>query len=278
MVLDNIHMSTLTFSTNEISEDSKLLQLRLVSNLRIAALGDSSVFGVGDVCPGVEEKYLGWAGRFAFDLDAKKFINFGRNGARFRNIIKTQLNGALAMSPNLVLICIGTNDVLRGDFSPSEIDNCASEIIKKLRAIGCTVVFIGIPDPVKTAPGAQSLKRILQKRVRLVNWITEEVVTSNGGIYISTWNHPMAYDKTMWHVDHMHPSSKGHQEISDLVRRTLGLPRRSLEKIPVDLKQSRGFEIYWLFTNGLKWFAKRSIDLVPALIWLIFCEKFKKYK
>ena len=76
MVLDNIHMSTLTFSTNEISEESQLLQLRLVSNLRIAALGDSSVFGVGDVCPGVEEKYLGWAGRFAFDLDAKKFINF----------------------------------------------------------------------------------------------------------------------------------------------------------------------------------------------------------
>ena len=257
---------------------SDLLHLRLVSDLRIVAMGDSSVFGVGDSIREVDDKYLGWTGRFAHDLSAKRYVNLGKNGARFRNLVKVQLGAAVAMRPNLALICIGTNDVLRGDFSPQEIERCAETIISSLNKVGATVVFVGIPDPMKTAPGPQSLKRILQKRVRLVNWITEEIVTSSGGIFISTWKHEMAYDKTMWHIDHMHPSAKGHQEISDLVRRELGLPRRCEKKIPISSNVSKKFEIYWLLTNGLKWFAKRSIDLVPALILLIASEKLKKFR
>ena len=257
---------------------SDLLHLRLVSDLRIVAMGDSSVFGVGDSIREVDDKYLGWTGRFAHDLSAKRYVNLGKNGARFRNLVKVQLGAAVAMRPNLALICIGTNDVLRGDFSPQEIERCAETIISSLNKVGATVVFVGIPDPMKTAPGPQSLKRILQKRVRLVNWITEEIVTSSGGIFISTWKHEMAYDKTMWHIDHMHPSAKGHQEISDLVRRELGLPRRCEKKIPTSSNVSKKFEIYWLLTNGLKWFAKRSIDLVPALILLIASEKLKKFR
>lgn len=263
--------------TNELdSSTSELLKLRLVEKLRVVAMGDSSVFGVGDTVTSIDEKYLGWAGRFAYDLKAEKFLNLGKNGARFRNIVKTQLAGAIAMRPNVAIICIGTNDVLRGDFSPAEIEKCATEIIKSLRALGTTVVFIGIPDPVKTAPGPLSLKKILQKRVRLVNWITDEIVTSNGGLFISTWNHEMAYDKSMWHIDHMHPSSKGHQEIADLVRRNLGFPRRRKSKLPISSVVSKRFEIYWLLTNGLKWFAKRSVDLVPALIWLVLSNKFRR--
>jgi lysophospholipase L1-like esterase len=269
-------MQTLPRIAELDSAPSELLRLRLVDKLRVVAMGDSSVFGVGDTINTIEEKYLGWAGRLAHDLKAEKFLNLGKNGARFRTIVKTQLSAAIAMRPNIAIICIGTNDVLRGDFSPAEIEQCAITIIKGLRELGSTVVFVGIPDPVKTAPGPQSLKRILQKRVRLVNWITDEIVTSNGGIFISTWNHEMAYDKSMWHIDHMHPSAKGHQAIADLVRRNLGFPRRRKSKLPVTSNMSKKFEIYWLLTNGLKWFAKRSIDLVPALIWLVLSNKFRK--
>lgn len=253
--------------------NGEVLKLRLTENLRVVALGDSSVFGVGDTCTEVAEKYLGWAGRFSHDLGANKYVNLGKNGARFRTLVRSQLNGALAMKPHIALICIGTNDVLRGNFSPSEIEICATNIISALRKLGTTVVFVGIPDPVKTAPGPMSLRKILQRRVRLVNWITEEVVTAKGGIYISTWNHDMAYNRNMWHVDHMHPSSLGHQEIADLVRRNLGLPRKSENRLGVQKAADKKFEIYWLLTSGLKWFAKRSIDLIPGMIWLIVSEK-----
>jgi len=36
--------------------------------------------------------------------------------------------------------------------------------------------------------------------------------------------------------------------------------------------------MYWLLTNGAKWFAKRSVDLIPALIWLVVSENFSSKK
>ena len=86
----------------------------------------------------------------------------------------------------------------------------------------------------------------------------------------------MATDRTMWHIDRMHPSAKGHQEIADLVRRSLYLPRRSRLKMPIGREGvKRKDELFWLLTNGFKWFAKRSIDLVPALIWLMVSSKIR---
>jgi hypothetical protein len=41
---------------------------------------------------------------------------------------------------------------------------------------------------------------------------------------------------------------------------------------------SKKFELYWLITNGAKWFAKRSVDLVPALIWLMVSENIRASK
>jgi hypothetical protein len=41
---------------------------------------------------------------------------------------------------------------------------------------------------------------------------------------------------------------------------------------------SKKFELYWLITNGAKWFAKRSVDLVPALIWLMISENIRARK
>jgi hypothetical protein len=82
----------------------------------------------------------------------------------------------------------------------------------------------------------------------------------------------------MWHVDRMHPSAIGHQLIADLVRRKLALPRRSAKKLSTSINMSKKFELYWLITNGAKWFAKRSVDLVPALIWLMVSENIRTLK
>jgi lysophospholipase L1-like esterase len=259
----------------DVSLASKLLHLRLISQLRVIALGDSSVYGVGDFDAENAAVGPGWSGRFAHDVKAARFINLGKNGSRFRTVIKSQLPGALSMAPDIALICIGTNDVLRGDFSPKEIRIGAREIIDSLVAVGAVPIFLGIPDPIKTAPGPMSLKKILHRRVAIINEILKEECSSLGGVLVSTWDIPLATDKSMWHIDRMHPSAKGHQEISDLVRRAVGLPRRSRKKIPFGRTSvHRKDEFFWLATNGAKWFAKRSFDLVPALIWLMVSSKF----
>jgi lysophospholipase L1-like esterase len=258
-----------------VSQSELALALRHVEDMRIIAMGDSSVFGVGDHGNEIPSVGFGWTGRIAHDLKAARFVNVAKNGARARHLPTNQLPAVIAYRPHMVLICIGTNDVLRGDFSPEEIRSCLETICKSAIEIGSLVVMLGLPDPIRTAPGPMSLRRILSDRVIIINEILDELAGDGLGIVVPTWNSRIAHERRMWHVDRMHPSALGHQHIADSVRRHLSLPRRSARKIPTEVNVSKKFEMYWLITNGAKWFAKRSIDLVPALIWLMISENLR---
>jgi lysophospholipase L1-like esterase len=260
-------------SQNEIARS-----LRNKSDLTIVAMGDSSVFGVGDHGQEIPSVGYGWTGRFAHDLEAKRFVNVAKNGARARHLPQNQLPAALALSPHIALICIGTNDVLRGDFSPKEIRQSLREICMTLASTNTLVVLLGLPDPMRTAPGPVSLRKILSGRVIKINKILYEVAGEGLAVVVPTWDSKIAHERRMWHVDRMHPSALGHQHIADLVRRNLSLPRRSAKKISIESSKSKRYEMYWLLTNGAKWFAKRSVDLIPALIWLVVSENFSSKK
>lgn len=259
-----------------ISQSELALALRHVEDMRIIAMGDSSVFGVGDHGNDIPSVGFGWTGRIAHDLKAERFVNVAKNGARARHLPTNQLPAVIAYRPHMVLICIGTNDVLRGDFSPEEIRSALETICKSVIELGSLVVLLGLPDPIRTAPGPMALRRILSDRVIIINEILDELASDGLAIVVPTWNSRIAHERRMWHVDRMHPSALGHQHIADSVRRHLSLPRRSARKIPTEVNVSKKFEMYWLITNGAKWFAKRSIDLVPALIWLMVSESLRK--
>ena len=264
--------------TPKIEKRDPALALRHISHPRIIALGDSSVFGVGDHGDAIPSVGAGWAGRLAHDLTAGNFINVAKNGARARHITKHQLNAAHAFRPDLALVCIGTNDVLRGDFSPEEIKNSLITVIETLSENNAVIILLGLPDPISTAPGPLALRKILSARVALINEIYIELSERENVILVPTWDSKIAHERRMWHVDRMHPSAIGHQLIADLVRRKLALPRRSAKKLSTSINMSKKFELYWLITNGAKWFAKRSVDLVPALIWLMVSENIRASK
>lgn len=246
--------------------------IRHIEDLRIISMGDSSVFGVGDHGNDIPSVGYGWTGRIAHDLKAKRFVNVAKNGARARHLPANQLPAVLAFRPHIALLCIGTNDVLRGDFSLDEIREIVKEVCKSVSSLGSLVVILGLPDPLRTAPGPLALRRILSARVLALNELLLEIADDGYAIFIPTWESKIAHEREMWHVDRMHPSAIGHQHIADLVRRKLSLPRRSVNKIPTSVNRSKKFELYWLITNGGKWFLKRSVDLIPALIWLVISE------
>jgi hypothetical protein len=56
------------------------------------------------------------------------------------------------------------------------------------------------------------------------------------------------------------------------------LPRRSSKKLPTRIDITKADQRKWLITNGAKWFAKRSVDLIPALIWLVVSENIRAFK
>ena len=241
---------------------------------RIIALGDSSVFGVGDFGDNFAYTGAGWTGRFAHDVGATAYANVAKNGARAKHLLKSQLPAALAMMPNVALVCIGTNDVLRGDFSPKEIYKVMKYVVDELNRINCTVILLGLPDPMITAPGPIFLRRILQERVNIVNEIFEHLDSAQNVRLIRTLQ--LQNSKEFWHIDRMHPSPLGHQFIANHVRNSLKLEKITKMELPTESSSSLKFELFWLLTNGTKWFLKRSVDLVPGLIWLILSNKIKR--
>jgi hypothetical protein len=72
----------------------------------------------------------------------------------------------------------------------------------------------------------------------------------------------------------MHPSKLGHQFIASEFAKLLrdrGFDVGNVAISPVN-NRSRRDSILWMLRNGTPWFAKRSIDLFPGLIWLSLAE------
>ncbi|MBM3690848.1 MAG: hypothetical protein FJW76_02405 [Actinobacteria bacterium] len=123
------------------------------------------------------------------------------------------------------------------------------------------------------------VRRIFELRANKLNEVLMQVCEQSGARFISLDKIPQMSEKRFWHSDRMHPSSYGHQLISDRVRRTLSLPRRSRQKLPSNLAhQSRWTAIRWLLIKGSVWVARRSIDLLPAIAFLIIREVIFKPK
>jgi hypothetical protein len=125
-----------------------------------------------------------------------------------------------------------------------------------------------------TAPGPIFLRRILQERVNIVNEIFEHLDSAQNVRLIRTLQ--LQNSKEFWHIDRMHPSPLGHQFIANHVRNSLKLEKITKMELPTESRSSLKFELFWLLTNGTKWFLKRSVDLVPGLIWLILSNKIKR--
>jgi lysophospholipase L1-like esterase len=250
----------------------KLLALRHMTELRIAALGDSSVFGVGDTSTDGNPDGPGWVGRVAHDLAAKQYINLSKNGARAHTVVSTQLVSTKFFNPDLVCVCVGMNDVMRGNYSPVQIRDSIRTLLQELNAIGAVVVLLGLPDPSKVAFAPKRVKKVLSRRVLNLNEILAEVAGQEDALFIAGWEQKEVYERSFWHVDRMHPSSLGHQLIADLIRNDLNMPLRVSNTLPTESIRTQKDDLIWLLTSGTKWLLKRSIDLIPTLIYLMMIE------
>ena len=75
----------------------------------------------------------------------------------------------------------------------------------------------------------------------------------------------------------MHPSKFVHQLLAHHFREILS---KRWEIAPITLEpiinKPRSESIKWMLRNGTPWFLKRSVDLLPAALYLIACEHLRK--
>jgi lysophospholipase L1-like esterase len=241
--------------------------------LTLAVIGDSAASGVGD--SDANGNHFGWGYHLAQAFNEPLiYINAARPGARSREVLEEQLVKVSVHDPELVAVVVGGNDLLRSNFSPTVFESNLRQTLIRLVSTGATVMLLELHDPTKIVPMPYLVGRICRRRVAAVNKATSKMAQEFGAIMLPTRSLENIYSRSKWHVDRMHPSKLGHQFIASEFAKMLrdrGFDVGNVVISPVN-NRSRKDSILWMLRNGTPWFAKRSIDLFPGLIWLSMAE------
>lgn len=108
------------------------------------AMGDSTIEGVGASRP--ERHFTSLIFEF-LKLKQKDvtYHNLGRAGWKVSNVIHDQLNPAIELKPNLIVLSVGANDVMQRR-SLKKFDQEYKELLEKLSLTGALIVINNIPD------------------------------------------------------------------------------------------------------------------------------------
>lgn len=184
---------------------------------RYVAVGDSFTEGMADADPGRANAYVGWADRLAAHLatmpgeDGSTFgyANLAVRGRLLVDIAGRQVDNALALTPDLVSIVGGGNDILR---TKADIDALAARLedaVTRLRAGGADVLLATPSDP-RDAP------LIKASRGRAATYTAHiwSIARRHDAYVIDLWGMAALRDWRMWAPDRIHLTSEGHRRVA----------------------------------------------------------------
>jgi lysophospholipase L1-like esterase len=219
------------------------------------ALGDSITLGMGDPVPD-GNGWRGWPALLASGLSEPALYNLATTGAQSHHVERVQLPEALALRPDVASVVVGVNDTLRGGFDPGRTGASVSRIVEALTATGAVVLTMRLPDPGQMLGVPSALARPLGRRMRMVNDELDAVAARFGTVHFDAASDPDTYDRRNWSVDRLHPNERGH--------RLIARP----EPEPLSAPPTRREEAIWMATRGTAWLLRRSVDLVPYLLFM----------
>jgi lysophospholipase L1-like esterase len=190
---------------------------------RFVALGDSQTEGLndGDDLIGVQ----GWADRFALRLAEATspdltYANLAVRGCRARHVLDVQLPAALALEPDLAVVAVGMNDLLRHDFDLEATVRQVEETFAALVATGCRVLTMTFPNVALMLPVMAWLyPREVELNARLV-----KAAERHGVEVLDLFSLDLAGDPSMWSHDRIHGSRRGHERIAAAMAELMDLP------------------------------------------------------
>ena len=239
------------------------------------ALGDSITVGMGDPAPD-GGGWRGWAALLAASLHQPVMHNLATLGALAADVERLQLPAATVLRPDVASVVVGINDTLRGNFDPQRTGSAVARTVAGLRAAGAQVLTMRLPDPGQMFGLPKALARPLARRVRAVNDAVDEVARRYGTLHLDAARDPAIYERRFWSVDRLHPNERGHRLVAcqfhALLAAAGGPVGPGPDPEPSTAPPSRTAELRWMATKGSMWLARRSRDLVPALLSLAIRE------
>ena len=226
---------------------------------RFVALGDSFTEGVGDPDETAPNGVRGWADRVAQVLagDDFAYANLAIRGRKLLQIVDEQIEPAVAMSPDLVSIYAGANDVLRPRVDVDVLVEAYDAAVGRLTGAGAHVVMFTAYDP-----GGSPVFGALRGRFAIYNELVREVAERHDATLVDFWRLRDYRDERLWDGDKMHMSSAGHQRMAIAVLDALGVehdlaPLR-LDDLPVlSASDRRAANLDWARTHAGPWVKRR---------------------
>ncbi|WP_316525424.1 SGNH/GDSL hydrolase family protein [Kitasatospora brasiliensis] len=245
--------------------------------LRFVALGDSLTEGVGDQ---VDEGWRGWAAVLAHSLAPEgrrvEFTNLAYSGALTGELTLRQLPRALALRPQLAAVVVGGNDTLRAGFDIRRTTVELDATMGELSDHGARLLTACLPDPGSLLRLPTPLARPLARRMRAVNTVVHALTDRHRALHLHLAELPWQTERRLLSVDRLHPSAEGHHLIArrfhDLLAEAghpLGPPPATA---PAEPPPGLTADLWWMATQGTRWLAARSTDLLPGLLALAASE------
>jgi len=227
----------------------------------MVSLGDSFTEGIGDPEPDSLGGNRGWADRVAEVLseqvDDFAYANLAVRGKLIRQITHDQIEPALALSPDLITLCAGGNDVIRPGTDPDEIAGLFDDAVRRLSSSGAAVViFTGFDI------GWKPVFRGLRGKVAIYNENIRAVADKYDAIVADLWALKEIQDQRFWSDDRLHLNPLGHHEVARMVLRTLNVTNDLQPMDPDPLperrwRDARREDLVWARTHLAPWVLRR---------------------
>jgi lysophospholipase L1-like esterase len=231
--------------------------------LRVAALGDSATFGIGDPSDGA---WRGWAGilinALSHDHDVS-FCNLAVSGSTVADVARHQLANAMAHGPHLASLIVGLNDVLRPEWDAEQVRRDLLTCATLLTAHGTVLLTVRFHDHTRVLGIPRVLARPLSLRIEVLNAVYDEIQAHHGGLQVDLATVPEVYRREFWSIDRLHPSELGHRFLAREFAVLLGNHGLSFthpSPIPDGKVNSRLAEAAWVVTAVVPWLGRRTCE------------------
>lgn len=192
---------------------------------RYVAIGDSFTEGMSDPHPDADDVFVGWADRLAQHLDASAaaanlpfgYANLAVRGRTLDDVVGPQLDAALALTPDLVSMVGGGNDLLRPSVDLDGLRERIEEAVVRIRATGADVL-LATPTDTRDAGVFRALRG--RHAVHAANIFT--IAQDHGCHVVNLWGMRALRDWRMWAEDRIHLTTEGHRRVALAALKALG--------------------------------------------------------
>jgi len=203
--------------------------------LTLVVLGDSSVAGVG--ADAAEDTLTYGVAKALSDQYRVSLHALGVSGSRLSHVVLDQLPQVEGLEPDIVLVCVGTNDVTHG--------TTLREAKRQLRLLvaglaeaapNARVIVSGLPPAETAAAFHRPLRDLLGLRALLFTRLYRAELTPHGiSVFDIAKLTKSAFHgkREMFSADLFHPSSAGYAFLASIYGRAV---RESLEAATRDLQ------------------------------------------